>query len=110
IEKGTKAWTLVTVAEGWTSVVALSVASVSSAARLAVMAGEVTPCQVLAPEMVTMRARARAGLTTLLEVGMIEGSRAKGIAKPPPEPANESARCSSLLMGKPTTLFQKPRR
>ena len=59
-------------------VVALSVASVNSAARLAVMAGEVTPCQVLAPEMVTMRARARAGLTTLLEVGMIEGSRPSG--------------------------------
>src|SRR5439155_4308538 len=71
IEKGTSMWALVTVTEGWTSGVALSVASVASATRVAATAGEVTPCQVLDPLVVTRRARARAGLTTEWEVGVI---------------------------------------
>ncbi len=99
-----------TVTDGWTRVVALSVASVISATRVAVTAGELTPCQVFAPEMVTRRATARIGLTTLFEVGITLGSNANGMAKPPAEPPRPRARYSSWLIPMPATLFQKAER
>jgi hypothetical protein len=103
IENGTKQCAFDVGIVGCASVGVLSVASVASATRLAVIAAAVRPRHSFEPTICSTLEIARSGFTTELLTGRTVGSSVYGTGRP--VLVSENERLSSLVSGTPPRYF-----